>query len=136
MESKKLSDSWAELNSMIVDTPIVSPEDLRSIATKLLEVLSLISNEKVRLTAFLKKQTRVEAEQFSKDVHSATVKGMAFEERRLYRELRLSREVYDAKRRLDVLQVMAEACKSYELSLRLVNNALNLDAKLSFEGHN
>lgn len=136
MEQKKLSDSWDELNRLIVDTPIVTPEDLRAIGVKLLEVLSLLSNEKVRVTAFLKKQVREDAVMFEKQVHSAVVKGMAAEERRLYRELKLSREVYEAKRRLDVLQVMAESCKDYEMTLRLVNNALNLDAKLSHEGHN
>lgn len=114
---------------------IVTPEDLMHIGSKLLEVLSLLGNEKVRLTAQLKTQPQRNTTEYARLVHSMVVKGMAYEERRMMLELSLPKEIWDAKKRLEVVETMIDSCRQYLLTLRLINSALDLDAKLSYEGH-
>lgn len=135
MEQKRLADSWHELHELMSKSMIATPEDLIRVGSKLLEVLSLLSNEKVRLVAKLKTQPQTDGVQFAKRVHGMVVKGMAYEERKALSELALPKEIWDAKRRLEVVDTMVESCRQFLFTLKTISSALDLDAKLSFEGH-
>lgn len=117
------------------NSQIATPGDLMAVGSKLLEVLSLLSNEKIRLVALLKSEPQPGEDAYGKNIHSLVVRGMAYEERRLMMELKLRKEIWDAKRRLEVLEAMLDTCRQYLMTLRVINSALDLDAKLSFEGH-
>lgn len=70
-----------------------------------------------------------------KRIREGTLRGLHYEERRLLERLREPQTVKDARQRLEAIDLMLEGAKSFERTLSAYFEAMKLDLKLSFEGH-
>jgi hypothetical protein len=76
-----------------------------------------------------------DGEDFLKRTRAGALKGMHYEERRLLERLREPQTVKDARQRLDMIDLMLEGARAFERTLSAYFDAMKLDLKLSFEGH-
>lgn len=136
VEKRKLSEVWKELNTRFTGLMVYTPESLKELASLLLEVLSLLCDEKVRIIAQLKSMPQPDIQEYGRRISQMVGKGMAYEERKMMMELSVGTETWDKIKRLEVLNEIENACRRYESMLRILHDSMKLDLKLSFEGHN
>lgn len=135
LQKRKLSEAWKELSDNFTGMVVTTPDSLGKLAFLLLEVITLIADEKVRLVIKLKKQPQFDVEEYARRIHKLVAKGMAYEERKMMMELAVGKEVWDTTKRLEILIEMENACRRYESILRIIHDTMKLDLKLGFEGH-
>lgn len=133
---RNLAEAWKDLTNEVTRSCVTTPQDLIRVGGILLEVLGYLCEEKVRLTAFLRKQPQGQHNDYDKQFSHMKQKGMHYEERKLMYELSEGKDIWDARQRLRVLEEISDACRRYESTLRMINDTMKLDVKLSFEGHN
>lgn len=136
VQKRKLSEVWKELTDNFTGMVVTTPESLGKLASLLLEVITLIADEKVRLIVKLKKQPQADVNEYAQRIQKLVAKGMAYEERKMMMEIGVGKDIWDTTKRLEVLNEMENACRRYESLLRILHDTMKLDMKLSFEGHN
>lgn len=134
MEKQPLSEAWADLNTKIRETLIFQPHDITNIAGALLRTMMLISDEKIRLVALLKTVPCDQAE-YEKQTKRFISQGMAQNEREMMRHLAVPKKLFETSKRVEVLNEMMESCRRYESILKVIQAAMQVEAKLSYEGH-
>jgi len=130
MEVKKL---WKNLCATICNS-CETPSDLKKSYQLLLRFLGVAVWKKYQYYAIINKEDK-SGEDFLKRTQTGTLKGLHYEERRLLERLREPQTVKDARQRLDMIDLMLEGARAFERTLSAYFDAMKLDLKLSFEGH-
>jgi len=132
-DSIELKTLWKDLCTAMCESP-EHPQDLKKKYQLLLRFLGVSIWKKFQYYAIISREEK-DGEEFLKRTRAGTLKGMHYEERRLYERLREPQAVKDARQRLDMIDLMLEGAKSFERTLSAYFDAMKLDLKLSFEGH-
>ncbi|MCK4496756.1 MAG: hypothetical protein KAU24_01070 [Candidatus Aenigmarchaeota archaeon] len=111
-----------------------SPQALKEKYQCLVRFLGVAVWKKYQYYAIIN-EAEQNGEEFLKRVKAGTLRGMHYEERRLLERLREPQAVKDARQRLDMIDLMLEGARSFERTLSAYFDAMKLDLKLSFEGH-
>ena len=136
MEIVSLANRWKALNTHLEGLEFTNPKELQEGAGELLDFLTALCDEKIQLVARLKRLGAHKADEFLKEVQALAVKGAAYEERKLYMQLKEAPEIREVKAKLDTINEMGEAVARYERLLRLIHDSMKMEMKLSYEGHN
>lgn len=132
-ESFELKKLWKDLCADMCGS-CETPFDLKEKYQLLLRFLGVAVWKKYQYYAIINVQEK-NSEDFLKRTQTGTLKGLHYEERRLLERLQEPQAVKDARQRLDMIDLMLEGAKSFERTLSAYFDAMKLDMKLSFEGH-
>lgn len=134
-ESMEVVKLWKNLCGTMCNS-CKTPSDLKESYQLLLRFLGVATWKKYQYFAIINEaEKNLGDEGFLKRVKAGTLRGLHYEERRLLERLREPQTVKDARQRLDVINMMLEGAKSFERALSAYFEAMKLDLKLSFEGH-
>ena len=132
-ESFEVKKLWKNLCATMC-SPCKTPSDLRARYQFLLRFLGVAVWKKYQYYAIIE-ETEKDSGAFMKRIKEGTLRGLHYEERRLLERLREPQAVKDARQRLDMIDLMLEGARSFERTLSAYFDAMKLDLKLSFEGH-
>ena len=132
-ESFELKKLWKNLCATMCSS-CETPSDLKNSYQFLLRFLGVAVWKKYQYYAIIE-ETEKDDKDFLKRTREGSLKGLHYEERKLLERLREPQAVKDAKQRLDMIDMMLEGAKSFERTLSAYFDAMKLDLKLSFEGH-
>ena len=132
-DSIELKKLWKDLCGAVCE-PSESPQILKEKYQLLLRFLGVAVWKKYQYCAIISKEEK-NGEDFLKRTRAGTLKGMHYEERRLFERLQEPQAVKDARQRLDMIDMMLEGARAFERTLSAYFEAMKLDLKLSFEGH-
>ena len=124
---------WKDLCGAMCE-PTENPQILKEKYQLLLRFLGVAVWKKYQYYAIIE-ETEKDSEDFMKRIKEGTLRGLHYEERRLLERLREPQAVKNARQRLDMIDMMLEGAKSFERTLSAYFDAMKLDLKLSFEGH-
>jgi len=132
-ESFEIKKLWKNLCADMCEH-CETPFDLKKRYQLLLRFLGVAVWKKYQYYAIIE-ETEKDDKNFLKRAREGSLKGLHYEERRLYERLQEPQAVKDARQRLDMIDLMLEGAKSFERTLSAYFDAMKLDLKLSFEGH-
>jgi hypothetical protein len=128
-----LSLTFKLLTDAICTKQFTDDRDILEVSGLLLKTMGLAYENRVRLIQW---KRDAPADQFLKATTGLALKGLAYEERKLYRKLNFSQEEKAYEDTIEYVDTVLEACKRYESVLRLVTDSMKIGVKLAFEGHN
>lgn len=132
-ESFEIKKLWKNLCATMC-SPCEHPQNLKENYQLLLRFLGVAVWKKYQYYAIINEEEK-DGEAFLKRTRDGTLKGMHYEERNLLERLREPQAVKDARQRLDMIDLMLEGARAFERTLSAYFEAMKLDLKLSFEGH-
>jgi hypothetical protein len=116
-----------------------SPEHLQELKNKyqlLLRFLGVAVWKKYQLFDVISKaEGAMNPEERMKRIKEGTLRNFHYEERRLLERLGEPQALKDARQKLDTIDIMLEGARKFEGVLSAYFEAMKLDLKLSFEGH-
>jgi len=135
VEEQKLNELWKQL-AIQLESSLDSITDVRNTYGLLLNFLSVAWSLKLETVSMLRvTQSQMSGSDYMKSAQQGVLKGMHYEERRIYRRLSLPEKAQQAHIRLETIDDMLEAARQYERILKSLYEAMKLDWDLSFKGH-
>ncbi|MBA7710396.1 hypothetical protein ES703_119338 [subsurface metagenome] len=132
-ESFEIKKLWKNLCATMCNS-CETPFDLKKSYQLLLKFLGVAVWKKYQYYAIIE-GTEKDDKNFLKRAREGSLKGLHYEERRLLERLREPQAVKDARQRLDMIDLMLEGARAFERALSAYFDAMKLDLRLSFEGH-